>query len=120
MSETLRRVQTLVVSDDVRISKHGYDELREDDILATDAIEGIAAAVLTGQRAPCASPGGLGRSSQAGPSLRVDYRLSEMIALETLPSVEEHSIELAPLLSFHLRACGRSRVNLIIVCKVCP
>jgi hypothetical protein len=33
MSETLRRVQTLVLSGDVRVSDHGYEELRKDAIL---------------------------------------------------------------------------------------
>ena len=46
MSETLRRVQALVLGGDVRISDHGYDELGEDGILAEDAIVGIAAAEL--------------------------------------------------------------------------
>lgn len=45
MSETLRRVQTLVLAGDVRISDHGYDELNEDGILARDALAGIASAV---------------------------------------------------------------------------
>jgi hypothetical protein len=46
MSETLRRVQTLVLSGDVRVSDHGYEELRKDAILAGDAIDGITTAVL--------------------------------------------------------------------------
>jgi hypothetical protein len=44
MSETLRRIQTLVLTGDYRVSDHGFDELEEDAILATDAIAGIAAA----------------------------------------------------------------------------
>jgi hypothetical protein len=44
MSETLRRIQTLVLTGDYRISDHGFDELEEDAILATEAIAGIAAA----------------------------------------------------------------------------
>lgn len=46
MSETLRRVQTLVLSGDVRVSDHGFDELRKDAILPSDAIEGIATAFV--------------------------------------------------------------------------
>jgi hypothetical protein len=45
MSETLRRVQTLVLSGNFRVSDHGYDELVEDDILPSDVIAGIASAV---------------------------------------------------------------------------
>jgi hypothetical protein len=44
MSETLRRIQTLVLTGDYRVSDHGFDELEEDAILATEAIAGIAAA----------------------------------------------------------------------------
>jgi hypothetical protein len=46
MSETLRRVQALVLGGDVLISDHGYDELDEDGILATEALDGIASAEL--------------------------------------------------------------------------
>jgi hypothetical protein len=45
MSETLRRVQMLVLGGDYRVSDHGYDELAEDDILPRDAISGIVSAV---------------------------------------------------------------------------
>jgi Domain of unknown function (DUF4258) len=45
MSETLRRVQTLVASGRVRISDHGYDELANDDILAGEAVEGLSTAI---------------------------------------------------------------------------
>jgi hypothetical protein len=44
MSETLRRVQTLVLAGDYLVSDHGFDELEEDAILAADAISGIVAA----------------------------------------------------------------------------
>ena len=44
MSETLRRVQALVLSGDYLVSEHGFDELEEDDILASEVISGIAAA----------------------------------------------------------------------------
>jgi hypothetical protein len=44
MSETLRRIQTLVLAGDVHISEHGFAELRKDDILIDDAVSGIATA----------------------------------------------------------------------------
>jgi hypothetical protein len=46
MSETLHRVQMLVLRDDVRISDHGFDELRKDDILADDVVAGVLTAKL--------------------------------------------------------------------------
>ncbi len=46
MSETLRRIQTLVLVNDVRVSDHGYEELRKDGILIEDVVSGVAAAVL--------------------------------------------------------------------------
>lgn len=46
MSETLRRVQTLVLSGDVRVSDHGYEELCKDAILIEDAVAGITTAVV--------------------------------------------------------------------------
>jgi hypothetical protein len=46
MSETLRRVQTLVLSGDVRVSDHGYEELCKDAILIEDAVVGITTAVV--------------------------------------------------------------------------
>jgi hypothetical protein len=45
MSETLRRVQALVLSGDYRVSDHGFDELEHDVIVATEAIAGVAAAI---------------------------------------------------------------------------
>ena len=45
MSETLRRVQTLILSGDYLVSDHGFDELVEDGILPSDVITGIATAV---------------------------------------------------------------------------
>jgi hypothetical protein len=45
MSETLRRIQTLVLAGDYLISDHGYDELAKDGILPGDALAGIATAV---------------------------------------------------------------------------
>jgi hypothetical protein len=46
MSETLRRIQTLVLSGDVHVSEHGFAELRKDDILVEDAVSGIATAIV--------------------------------------------------------------------------
>ena len=45
MSETLRRVQTLVLAGDYLISGHCFNELDKDGILAGDAVAGIATAV---------------------------------------------------------------------------
>jgi hypothetical protein len=45
MSEVLRRVQTLVLSGDYLTSDHGFNELVEDAIIASDVINGIAAAI---------------------------------------------------------------------------
>jgi hypothetical protein len=42
MSETLRRVQMLVLTGNYRVSDHGFDELEEDVIIASEAITGIA------------------------------------------------------------------------------
>ena len=46
MSETLRRIQTLVMAGDFHVSEHGFAELRKDDILIDDAVTGIATAVV--------------------------------------------------------------------------
>jgi len=45
MSETLRRVQTLVLAGDYLVSEHAYEELLEDGILPSDAIDGVATAL---------------------------------------------------------------------------
>jgi hypothetical protein len=45
MSETFHRIQTLVLAGDYAVSDHGFDELEEDDILASELIDGIATAV---------------------------------------------------------------------------
>jgi hypothetical protein len=45
MSETLRRVQTLVLAGEYLVSNHGFDELAKDAILPGDAITGIVSAV---------------------------------------------------------------------------
>ncbi len=44
MSETLREIQDLVLCEEIRISDHGYDELADDDILATEVVEGVTLA----------------------------------------------------------------------------
>lgn len=46
MSETLRRVQSLVLGGDYLVSRHGFREFANDDILADDVIAGVKAAVL--------------------------------------------------------------------------
>ena len=45
MSETLRRVQTLVLAGDYRVSRHGFRELAADDIIAEDVLRSIQTAV---------------------------------------------------------------------------
>ncbi len=46
MSETLRRIQTLVLAGDYLISSHGFDELAKDGILPGDALGEITTAVV--------------------------------------------------------------------------
>jgi hypothetical protein len=46
VSETFGRVRDLVERGQVLISAHGYDELAADDILASEALAGVASAVL--------------------------------------------------------------------------
>ena len=46
MSGTFQRIQTLVLSGDARVSDHGYEELRKDDILVDEIASGIATAIL--------------------------------------------------------------------------
>lgn len=46
MSETLRRVQTLVRAGDYIVSRHGFRELANDAISAEDAIVGLKEAFL--------------------------------------------------------------------------
>jgi hypothetical protein len=45
MSEFLRRIQTLVLAGDYRVSEHGFDELEDDGIIASEAIAGVATAI---------------------------------------------------------------------------
>lgn len=46
MTETLRQVVDLIRAGQVLISAHGYDEMADDGILATEAIEGAATAIV--------------------------------------------------------------------------
>jgi len=46
MSQTLSRVQELVSRGEVLISEHGYDEMANDGILATEAVAAIAEAIV--------------------------------------------------------------------------
>ena len=46
MSNTLDQVRALVAQGQVRISDHGYDELSDDAIFATDVLASLADAVL--------------------------------------------------------------------------
>ncbi len=46
MNETLRLVQTLVQRGEYIVSRHGFRELAADDIVAEDAIDGVASAVV--------------------------------------------------------------------------
>ena len=55
MSETLDRVRALVAGEEILISAHGYDELNADGILATDALNGLAAAVVVEDYPDCRS-----------------------------------------------------------------
>jgi len=45
MSETLRRIVTLVLAGDYLVSEHGFDELDDDGIVPSDVIAGIVTAV---------------------------------------------------------------------------
>lgn len=46
MSDTLRRVVELIREGQVLISTHGYDEMSEDGILASEVIEGATVAMV--------------------------------------------------------------------------
>lgn len=46
MNGTLDQIRELVQQGSVRISEHGYDELAADGILAREAVEGVASAIL--------------------------------------------------------------------------
>jgi hypothetical protein len=44
MSDTLYRIQTLITSGEVEVSRHGFRELAADDILLADVIAGVGVA----------------------------------------------------------------------------
>lgn len=46
MSHTLQRIKSLVISGEVRISEHGYDELSNDQLTAREIIDGVDEAIL--------------------------------------------------------------------------
>ena len=46
MSETLRRVQALVLNGEYRVSRHGFRELAANDIVAEEVLAGIRTAVV--------------------------------------------------------------------------
>ena len=46
MSETLRRIQTLVAAGNYIVSRHGFRELAADDIVAEDMLAGVQTALL--------------------------------------------------------------------------
>ena len=46
MGNTLQQIRGLIDRGEVRISDHGYDELAEDGLLATQVVEGIALAKI--------------------------------------------------------------------------
>lgn len=46
LSNTLKKVQSLVVRGEVRVSLHGYEELAADGIQVRDVIDGLNAAVV--------------------------------------------------------------------------
>jgi len=44
MESTFSRIRGLVISGNIRISNHGYDELAEDGILGSEILDGLAEA----------------------------------------------------------------------------
>ena len=46
MSDILEAIRSLVSSEELRISEHGYDELASDRISVREVVEGITDAVL--------------------------------------------------------------------------
>jgi hypothetical protein len=46
MSQTFQRVAQLVAQDEVRISAHGYEELEEDGLLASEVLSSVSAGVV--------------------------------------------------------------------------
>ena len=70
MSETLERVQALVVQGDVRVSVHGCEELAADNISVRDIGDGLTAAVVVENypeyaKGPCVNGGAGGRRLSA-------------------------------------------------------
>lgn len=49
MSDFLNKIKKLIVREEVRISEHGYDELSEDGLLATEIFDGISSAKVVEQ-----------------------------------------------------------------------
>jgi hypothetical protein len=59
MSATFELIRALVISGDIRISDHGYDEISEENILARDVIKGVLDGVVVEDypnyaKGPCA------------------------------------------------------------------
>jgi hypothetical protein len=46
MSETFALIKTLIAAGEVRISEHGYDELAEDGISASEVLDGVDAGTV--------------------------------------------------------------------------
>jgi hypothetical protein len=46
LSNTLRKIKQLVVSGDVRVSDHGYDELANDELTAREIVSGVENGIL--------------------------------------------------------------------------
>lgn len=46
MTETLRRVQELILRQEVRISEHGYDELMTDGLFVEEVLAGLPGAIV--------------------------------------------------------------------------
>jgi hypothetical protein len=46
MSETFALIQRLIAAGEVRISEHGYDELAEDGISASEVLDGVGAGAV--------------------------------------------------------------------------
>ena len=46
MSETLKKVQALVEAGEVKVSDHGYNEMVQDGLLATEVVDGLSRAIV--------------------------------------------------------------------------
>ncbi|MDP2408910.1 MAG: hypothetical protein Q8M26_01355 [Pseudolabrys sp.] len=72
MSETLRRIQTLVLAGDYLISDHGYDELAKDGIMPVDTLAGITRIVCVARAfSPCNTTAPVGPFTFSGAYRRV-------------------------------------------------